>query len=380
MAAEYHSDSAGDMAVQKNLSGNLMKRFDKYIMKEFLLPFLTVMLGFVLLFVLFDFSGRLNDFIEQKMTVQDVLYFYYLFVPQMVVVVMPVSLLLAIFHSFGKLSRNREIFALRAAGISLHRISRPLFIFSLICFLAVFFINERFVTKTYAETKEFQDRIEGEEEEEDTIRDRVFSYDGGTLIFEEFDAARMQLTGIAWDQPAAPDRDGIWLRADRGKWIGEQWWLYDVSVIYGNNLHSPVRAKRRMYEWGFTPRDILSEKMAEAMSFMEIWRNLGSDSGTITEDKRRQMRLQINQKLALPLLNMLVVLIGMPLCLKTKASGSIFIGLGLSLTLSFGYYGLFLIGKTLGHKGLMIEWLAIWYPNILFVALAGVLVARMEKG
>ena len=357
-----------------------MKRFDKYIMKEFMLPFVTVMLGFVLLFVLFDFSSRLDDFIKQKMAVFDVLYFYYLFVPQMVVVVMPVSLLLAIFHSFGKLCRNREIFALRAAGISLHRISRPLFIFSFVCFVAVFFINEQFVTRTYAETEEFMGRIKGDREQSDTIRDRVFSYDGGTLIFEEFDAARMMLKGIAWDQPATPERDGIWLRAERGEWIGEQWWLYDVNIIYQDNVHSPLRAKRRMYDWNFTPRDLVSEKMAETMSFMEIWRNLGSDSGMITADKRRQMKLQINQKLALPLLNVLVVLIGMPLCLKTKASGSIFIGLGLSLTMSFGYYGLFLIGKTLGHKGLMPEWLAIWYPNILFIALAGVLVGRMEKG
>ena len=209
-----------------------MKRYDKYILKEFMLPFLTVMLGFVLLFVLFDFSGRMGDFIKQKMTAYDMMYFYYLFVPQMVVVVMPVSLLLAIFHSFGKLCRNREIFALRAAGISLHRISMPLFIFSLVCFLAVFFINEQFVTRTYAETEEFMDRIEGEEEESDTIKDRVFSYDGGTLFFEEFDADKMLLTGITWDQPATPDRDGIWLGADSGEWIGKQWWLYNVSIIY----------------------------------------------------------------------------------------------------------------------------------------------------
>ena len=357
-----------------------MKRYDKYILKEFMLPFLTVMLGFVLLFVLFDFSGRMGDFIKQKMTAYDMMYFYYLFVPQMVVVVMPVSLLLAIFHSFGKLCRNREIFALRAAGISLHRISMPLFIFSLVCFLAVFFINEQFVTRTYAETEEFMDRIEGEEEESDTIKDRVFSYDGGTLFFEEFDADKMLLTGITWDQPATPDRDGIWLGADSGEWIGKQWWLYNVSIIYENDIHSPDHAKRRMFDWDFTPKELVSEKMAEEMSFMEIWRNLGSNSGTINADKRRQMKLQINQKLALPLLNMLVVLIGMSLCLNTKASGSIFIGLGLSLTLSFGYYGLFLIGKTLGHKGLMSEWLAIWYPNILFVVLAGVLVGRMEKG
>jgi len=356
-----------------------MKLFDKYIIKQFSLPFITVIVGFVMLFVLFDFSGRLDDFIKQKLTPFEILFFYYLYVPQMVVVTMPVSLLLSIFYSFGRLCRNREIFALRVAGISLKRISGSLFVISILCVLTVFLINEHFVTKTYAETGEFIARIKGRDKKPDQIKDRVFSYGGGTLLFKEFDTKKNLLRDITWDRPSTADNTGIWLHADRGKWIGGQWWLFDVNIVYPNDVHSPLHPKRRMYDWYFTPKDLASEKKVQEMTFIEIWRRINTDPDSITDKKRQQMKLQLNQKLALPLLNLLVVFIGMPLCLKTKASGSAFIGLALSLGMSFGYYGLFLIGKTLGDRAILPAWLAIWYPTILFMVFAAILVARMEK-
>ena len=98
-------------------------------------------------FVVFDFSSRLDDFIEHKMTPGEVLNFYFLYVPQMVVVVTPISLLLSIFYSLGRLCRNREILALRASGLSLMRIGQPLFIVGVVCAVTVFFINEHFVTQ-----------------------------------------------------------------------------------------------------------------------------------------------------------------------------------------------------------------------------------------
>ena len=52
-----------------------MKRYDKYLLREFSLPFMTILLGFVLLFVVFDFSSRLDDFIRQRLQPSEIMYF-----------------------------------------------------------------------------------------------------------------------------------------------------------------------------------------------------------------------------------------------------------------------------------------------------------------
>ncbi len=355
-----------------------MKLFDKYLLREFGIPFITIVFGFVLLFVVFDFSSRLDDFIEHKMTPGEVLNFYFLYIPQMVVVVTPISLLLAIFYSLGRLCRNREILALRASGLSLMRIGRPLFIVGMVCAVTVFFINEHFVTQTYAGTQKFISKIKGKNVQPRTIEHRYFSYDGGTLYFDRYDVKRRQMHGLYWYYPGSKERQKIKILADSGQWIGGEWWLFNAKIIYHDNRPSPLHSRRRMYNWKFKPEDVAIEKEVKEMTFNELWHHLRHNR-SLGMEERKKMKLQLNYKVAFPLLNLIVVLISLPLCLRTKASESMFIGLGVSLLLSFSYYGLFTFAVALGDKGIVAPWLAIWSPNLVFLVLGGILAGKMER-
>ena len=355
-----------------------MKLFDKYILREFAIPFLTIVVGFVLLFVVFDLSSRLDDFIRHGMSADEVLAFYYLYVPQMIVAVAPISLLLAIFFSLGRLNRNREILALRASGVSLIRIGRPLFMVGAVCIIFVFFVNEYFVTQTYAETQEFIDRIKDRKREPEEIKAKYFKYKGGTLFFNRFDTRLNRLEGIMWDNAGSEVSNETATQAVSGRWINGQWWLKEVRIFYSDGSQSPLYARRRMYDWNFGPEELAKDKEAKEMTFVELCGKLGGGN-SIPYEQRKNMSLQFNHKLAFPLLNLVVVLISLPLCLRTNISGSIFIGMGLSLLLSFSYYGLFTLGMALGGKGILPPWLAVWSPNIIFMFLGGILTVRMER-
>lgn len=78
-----------------------MKIIDKYMLKQYLIPFGYCVGAFSLLYIVLDLFDRFADFVEAKVPAQDVLlyYAYYLFkvngfVP-FVVVVLPIALLLA---------------------------------------------------------------------------------------------------------------------------------------------------------------------------------------------------------------------------------------------------------------------------------------------
>jgi len=248
----------------------------------------------------------------------------------------------------------------------------------MLCIIFVFLINEHFVTQTYAETQEFIDKIKDKKQKSQGSGARFFNYEGGMLSFDQFDISKNRLERVKWEHPGSEEWDKITILADSGRWIAGQWWLFDLRIIYSDDSHSPPYPRRRMYEWKFDPEELTKEIAPREMTFGELWRQLRNNPD-IASEQRKNMKLQINHKLAFPMLNLIVVLISLPLCLRTNISGSVFIGLGLSLLLSFSYYGLFMLGMALGDKQVLAPWLAIWYPNIVFLLLGGVLTLRMEK-
>ncbi len=82
---------------------------------------LGALLGLVLLANLGD---NLPDFIAVKLPPFQVLWYYLNVIPVSVPAVLPVSFLLSLLLSLGRLHKNSEITAMRAAGMSLFRITR----------------------------------------------------------------------------------------------------------------------------------------------------------------------------------------------------------------------------------------------------------------
>ena len=69
-------------------------------------------------------------------------------IPQILAITIPISILLATFLSFQKLSAQSEIIAMRASGLSFSRLIRPVVILGLMGALASFFISEFVVPLT----------------------------------------------------------------------------------------------------------------------------------------------------------------------------------------------------------------------------------------
>ena len=120
-----------------------MKILDKYILKSFIITFTTV---FVILFFIFilqgiwlfiaELAGKDLDFII-------ILKFLSFYAPNVVPLVLPLSVLLASIMTFGSFSENYEFAAMKSSGISLQRAMKFLtvFIFALSIVAFVFSNN-----------------------------------------------------------------------------------------------------------------------------------------------------------------------------------------------------------------------------------------------
>lgn len=103
-----------------------MTILDRYLLQKFLIPFSYCVAGFVSVWLVWDLSINLPDFLSGHATSGLILRFYLLQIPSVIVLSVPVGLLLALLYTLTQMSRRNEIISMLCAGRSLYRIFVPL--------------------------------------------------------------------------------------------------------------------------------------------------------------------------------------------------------------------------------------------------------------
>src|SRR5450432_1018646 len=91
--------------------------------------------------LIFDVSDNISVFIEAHLGIVRVLHYYLTQLPQVLVILLPVSLLLALLFCLGRMSRANEVVSMLTAGISIPRVLFPLFVLGILTALSSFGLN-----------------------------------------------------------------------------------------------------------------------------------------------------------------------------------------------------------------------------------------------
>ena len=83
------------------------------------------MITFTLIFVVIDMMEKLDDFIDANTTWNIVVQYYFVFIPEIIRLMMPVAVMLGALFTVGKLSNQNELTAIKAGGISFYRFILP---------------------------------------------------------------------------------------------------------------------------------------------------------------------------------------------------------------------------------------------------------------
>src|SRR5919109_357309 len=103
-----------------------MKLLDRYVLRNFLQVYLYCIAGFISIWLIFDISDNISTFLDQRAGLFLVLRYYAAQLPEILMILLPVSLLLALLFSLGRMSRANEIVSMLTAGRSLPRLLLPL--------------------------------------------------------------------------------------------------------------------------------------------------------------------------------------------------------------------------------------------------------------
>jgi lipopolysaccharide export system permease protein len=336
--------------------------------REFLRVFLTSLVCVASLYLIVDFFDRVSAFLGTGTSLWTIIRYFFYKAPLSVSRVVGFATLFSTLFCLGMMSRTHQITAMRSSGISVQRIALPLLILSsAICFFT-FYWNEALVPIFAHQAQTiFRTEVKGKQRQSLFGTSDIWIRGEGSFInVNNFDAATDTLQGVTI---FLLNRDfslrGL-VETPMARWTGRGWeakqiTAWDVSTDGKMFLQNPA-VLPPITE---TPEDLkLLARDPEEFTFFDLQKQIADMKAKGIDATSYGVDLQT--KVALPLISPLMVLIAIPFALKRHMSGSMALSFGLAMIIGFGYWVLTAFCVSLGHSGALPPLLAAWLPNAIF--------------
>lgn len=351
-----------------------MKLLDRYISRNFLQAYVYCIAGFISIWLIFDISDNISTFIDQHIGFVRGAQYYLTQVPQILVILLPVSLLLALLFSLGRMSRANEIVSMLTAGVSIPRVLLPLILMGFLTVGATMALNYQLAPHADSARKTFlsSERLHRETQIEGQIfRNRT---DARTWFIQSFRLHHNVFNNVQVLQQDANDNIVTSYLAARAVYEPEKktWDLESVKIINydatGNILKEEIRPSLSIPNWSETPFRLSSANVrAEYLSVPELREYLHYNSD-FPATLLAPFKTHLQYRLALPWTCLVVVFIAAPLGIGFSRRG-VLSSVAASLILVFAMNFLTHLFLALGEGYRISSWVAAWTPNIIFAVI-----------
>ena len=362
---------------------------DRWLIGQITPPMLFAISAFTVISlsvgVMFDLIRKI---VEYNLPLLDAIKALFYSLPSFLVLSFPMSVLLSTLLSYGKLSANSELLALKSLGITTPRIIAPAIAISIFMTGLTFYFNDNLVpasnklaesTLRYGIGSSFNkgnnrnnivfsrrgsriDSLTNKPTKQNTFLTHIF-YAGRfeNNIMREvtvLDFSRQDIKQLLTAKSAVFDKN-------ISSWIFTQ-----GSVVSIDPTGKTTNVKFQQYIYPFVegpldlakvPKDASDMSLKQALEAEKIYKKIGD----LKEIRRIQVRIQ--EKFTLPCACLVFGLIGSIIGAKSNLRSSKSQGFGLSVILIFAYYVMSFVFSSFGVKGLLPPIIAPWVPVLISI-------------
>lgn len=357
-----------------------MTILDRYVLQKFFVPFLYCILGFVAIWLVFDLTNNGSDFINGHAKLGWIIDFYLSQLPQVMLIILPIGLLLALLYSLTQMSRANEIISMLGAGRSVVRVLLPLFAVGVIFGGVMSWLNYEGAPHAEKTRKAMLKELNSGKKREQTIKALLFRNreDRRTWYMRELRIANQQIKDL---QIIQQNKKGNIVR----QWYAREgtydparkvWTLSYVKVLDMNNTGDVVDMKLHnelvVSDWSETPWRIGSAMMnPDYLSVPELHDYLEFNAD-FPPQRLAPFRTQLENRWAVPWSALIVIFLAAPMGIVFSRRG-ILGGVALAIMLFFLFFLSSNVLVALG-KGYRIDaGLAAWGPYVFFLGVGLVL-------
>ena len=351
--------------------GSFPQLMDLYLLRRFFFYLALLMAVFVFLFEAFTFFELLDDIARHRVPFLIVIDYFRYLTPYLLYQLAPLGALVATLVTIGVMSKNNEIVACKASGISLDRLAVPLFFAGMAIAATMIILDDTYLPYANQRQDALRNQIKGRPPQ--TYRQperwifgenaKIFNYDlfdptqrlfGGLSILE-IDPATFQIRRRVFASRAQ------WSEA-QNLWVLESGWVRDFSD--GTVAHYARFNVKDLPELTEPPTYFIREvrqafqmNWSELRRYIESLRRAGFDVSALT--------VQWHRKFAFPLIAPVSMLLAFPFAFLVGtrgAIGGVAIGVGIGILYWLGAELL----TAMGGVGQLPPLLAGWSPDIIF--------------
>ena len=351
---------------------------DKYITKQIIEVFVLGIVVFTsIIFASDTFISLIKQISMYGMPFNIAFMIILLNLPAVIVMTIPMSVLFSTVMTVNKMCLQSEITILKACGISIKRISRPIFGFAVIMALVTFFINETIVPITTSQSKtlalyalvqrnipEGKRNFSIKELKDGNYLKRLFYVEkcedkqfSNVSIIDLSDTNKIQIlqakTGTSVVEGWQFDNASVYTISKAGKTLNTSW-IEKTIVDFGSDIQKQLDKKNDGSDFNF-------------IQLLPYLNNINQD---IAPEILARYQVRFWEKIALPITTVVFVILGIPLAI-TPPRVRYNRGFLFSILIIFAYYLIRALSISFGEAGSLIPVLAAFMPNII-LTIAGV--------
>ena len=347
-----------------------MRILDRYVIRQLLMPFGIGMLVFTFLIIIPEFMKYAEDYIAKGAPASAMVQVFFALIPMALGLTIPMSLLMALLVTFGRLSADREFVALQACGVSMRRLLRPIGLVSMLCFGATAYVllvavpdsNQRFREITF---NIIASLAEGE------VKPRVF-YDR----FPNIDLYVREIppeggwSGVFMSDNRGGEGSAVYLAKRGGVIVDREKQTVQLVLEQGTRHSADPSGKSGIDRFNrvlitLNPDSIFPRggvtKGDREMSLGEL-RARADEIRAKGEFPHNQL-FEIHKKFSIPAACLVFGLIGLALGATNRRDGKL-ASFVIGVAIVFVYYIILWMGQSLTKGRVLAPWLAAWMPNI----------------
>lgn len=344
----------------------------RYLAREFSRVLVLCLVSFVVVYLVVEFFDRFDDFLKHGAEVSPMVRYFLFKIPQVITEVTPVAVLASMLLSLGGFSRNNEITAMRAGGVSSAQIVAPLLLVIFGLSLGCLVWNET-VVPHFSRQVHYINTVEIKKKElPGLLGDRGIWTHGQDAFYniDSFDNRKKRLAGVTI---YSVDREfhlrGI-IEIPQADWDGSRWLFgsgRERRFLPSGEIET-ISVPAGVLDLREKPTDLMvAHRDAEEFSYftlrdlIENFRRKGID---LTE-----YLVDLHLKLAVPFISTVMGLIAIPLGLRNLRASSLAHNVGTGLVIGFSYWVVLALAVSLGHSGALPPMIAAWTANVIFAGI-----------
>ncbi|MBU1077136.1 MAG: LptF/LptG family permease [Spirochaetes bacterium] len=348
--------------------------FDRYILLEFIKPYLAALFLIVIMTSITELLERMDFFLKRDVKFLEIFLYYIYKSPFLMVQFSPVAILFASVFSLGVLAKNREMMAVITGGINFFRVVLYLYIAGIVLSLFFVFFNNTVVIKAQERVRELNQKFKNVQSRYDKKDLSMYGKENYLYNITYYHYLDKKMDNVQILKTSA-SKDKVEFRIDAklAQWdeLKKVWIFYNGIIRYFDAdgfLKSVDQFEEKEILIPETPEDFSYQtKQIDELNMIDAWKY-------ISKLKEKGFRYQselvdFNLKFSFAFACLLMMLIGAPLSVYSTRSVLI-ISFGLALLGSFIYWVLLSVGISMGKNGVLPPFLAVWIGNLFFACVS----------